>query len=107
MSKLASVAAGAAAALAITALPAGQAHAQSVASGTIVIVAADPQDFVIELDQAGVCGSRYFHVQRASANFKEMVALALTAYSASRPVVMFVVGCAGNRNIISHGYAAR
>lgn len=88
-------------------LCAGAAQAQSVTSGSIVILAADPQDFVVELDRAGACGSRYFHVQRTSRNFKEMVALSMTAFASSKPMVMFVSGCAGDRNVISHGYTGR
>lgn len=86
---------------------AGAAHAQSVTAGSILNIAADPQDFVVELERAGPCGSRYFHVQRSNVNFREMAALSLTAFAASRPMTMFVVSCAGDRNIISHGYASR
>ena len=36
---------------------AGAAHAQSVTAGSILNIAADPQDFVVELERAGVVAS--------------------------------------------------
>jgi hypothetical protein len=88
------------------ALPAS-AQPATVASGTVIAVFGDPSDFVVELSNAGRCGSRYFHIRRANANFREMVAVTLTAFSTSRPMGLFVTSCAGDRNIISHGYASR
>jgi hypothetical protein len=83
------------------------AHAQEVIAGVIVIIAGDPQDFVIQLDKNGRCGSPYFHMQRSSTNFKEMVALELTAFATGKTMTLFTTGCAGDRNIMSHGYAGR
>ncbi|PAQ11584.1 hypothetical protein CIT26_03800 [Mesorhizobium temperatum] len=83
------------------------ARAQDAVTGNIDILAADPGDFVIQLDKAGRCGSKYFHIQRTSGNFKETVALALTAFATNKVMVVFVTGCANDRNIISHGYAGR
>lgn len=90
-----------------TAIWAKPAEAQSVTSGSVVNVFADPGDFVLELSEAGRCGSKYFHVQRANANFKEMVAVALTAFATGKLMTMFVASCASDRNIVSHGYASR
>lgn len=104
MSKLSLLAAGAAAACLMAVAPA---HAQSVVTGNIAIIAADPQDFVVEMDKAGPCGSKYFHIQRANANFKEMVALSMTAFASNKYMVMFVTSCGGDRNIISHGYTGK
>ena len=87
-----------------TALPA---LAQDASTGTVVMVAGDPGDFVTQLDVNGRCGSPYFHSQRANANFKEMVAVALTAFTTGRRMTFFVTGCAGDRNITSHGYVTR
>jgi hypothetical protein len=100
---------GGAASLVIAAMlgAAGPAPAQDIVSGAIIIAAADPNDFVVELDKAGRCGSRFFHSQRVNVNFRESVAMFLTAFAASKNVVVFVTGCAGDRNIISHGFAVR
>lgn len=81
-------------------------------AGTIVNIFADPGDFVLELSEAGDCGSKYLHIQRANTNFKEMVALSLTAFAAGKVVTMFVASCEGivntqRGNIVSHGYASR
>lgn len=81
--------------------------AQNVIAGQIVLIAGDPQDFVVGLDKKGRCGSPYFHMKRASANFKEMVGVELTAYATSRPLTVFITGCEGDRNVISHGYSTR
>tara|TARA_R110002096_G_scaffold105666_6_gene232439 strand:- start:1790 stop:2095 length:306 start_codon:yes stop_codon:yes gene_type:complete len=83
------------------------ARAQTVTSGKVVIVAGDPGDFVVELDVAGSCGSKYFHVQRVNQNFKEMVAIALTAFSTGKTMTFFVTSCAADRNITSHGFVSR
>lgn len=97
---------GLAVALAITA---GTAQAQPVTwhEGQIMRIYPDPGDFVVELNVAGRCGSRFFHSLRSSINFREMVAASFTAYAASRPMGFSVVRCAGDRNITSHGYIVR
>jgi hypothetical protein len=79
----------------------------TVVSGKVVILAADPGDFVIQLDTNGPCKSAYFHVQRAAQNFKEMTAIALTAFSNGKTMTLFVASCSGDRNILSHGYIGR
>ena len=83
------------------------AQAVTVTSGKILAVYGDPGDFVVQLDTAGRCGSAFFHSQRANANFKEMAAIALTAFSTGKTMGFFIVSCAGDRNITSHGFVAR
>lgn len=80
------------------------AHAAlTVTHGKPIAVYADPSDVVVELDTAGSCGSKYFHIQRASQNFKELTAAALTAISSGKSLHLFVASCAADRNILSHG----
>jgi hypothetical protein len=86
---------------ALVAVP-GLARAQW-ALGSIMTVFIDPADLVLVLSQPGSCGSSYFTVSRGNANFKEMVALSLTAFAASKDVSLWVTGCAGNRQVVSHG----
>jgi len=93
--------------VAILALTPTTAPAQTAVSGKPVILSADPGDFVIQLDTTGPCGSAYFHVQRTNRNFREMVSLALTAYATGSTMTLFQSSCAGDRNLISHGYAGR
>src|SRR5215831_16314466 len=50
----------------------------TVTVGRPLEVFADPTDVVIGLDTAGSCGSKFFHIQRSSVNFKEFAAIALT-----------------------------
>ena len=69
-------------------------------------MAADPSDFVVQLDAQGSCGSNFFHIQRDSTNFKELTAVVLTAFSTSKRMTLFVAGCSGDRNIVSHGFAS-
>jgi hypothetical protein len=84
-----------------------QAQAPTVTSGKIIALFGDPGDFVVQLDTNGACGSNFFHIQRANANFKEMTAIAMTAFSTGKTMGFFVVSCAGNRNITSHGFVQR
>ena len=79
--------------------------ALTVTIGFPVAVYADPSDVVIELDNAGNCGSKYFHIQRSNPNFKEMTAVALTALANGKKLNLFVSGCLnqGDRNILDHG----
>jgi hypothetical protein len=89
----------------------GPAYSQPV-DGRPGIVFADPSDLVIGLVGInGPCGpallpplppSNLFHAQRANINFREVVAVTLTAYAAGKFMTLFVTGCSGNRNIISH-----
>ena len=81
--------------------------APTVTNGVPVNVFADPSDMVIELDQPGRCGSRYFHIQRSKTNFKEVTAVMLTAFATGKRFVAFVEGCAGDRNLLSSGYVTR
>jgi hypothetical protein len=83
------------------------ADAATVTEGKVVILAVDPSDLVIQLDKNGQCGSAYFHVQRTNVNFREMAALAMTAFANAKSMALFVTGCANDRNIISHGYTGR
>ena len=83
------------------------AQAQSVTEAKVVILAVDPSDLVIQLEKNGQCGSAYFHVQRTNQNFREMAALAMTAFANGKSMALFVTGCANDRNIISHGYTSR
>jgi hypothetical protein len=82
----------------------GSAYADlTVTIGTPIEIFADPSDVVIVLNQAGSCGSAYFHIQRNKANFKELTAVALTALSSGKTMRLFVESCAADRNILSHG----
>ena len=77
--------------------------ATGVASGKVLLLYTDPSDVVVELDTAGSCGSKYFHIQRKNANFKELTALVMTAASSGKVLNLFVASCVGDRNILSHG----
>jgi hypothetical protein len=79
--------------------------ALTVTIGRPVEVFADPNDVVVVLDTAGSCGSGFFHIQRANANFKELTVVALTALSSGKMMRLFVASCSGDRNILSHGSA--
>ena len=81
--------------------------ALTVTSGKPINFSADPSDVVVELDTAGSCGSRYFHILRNATNFREMTAVALAAFSTNRTLTFFVSGCNADRNIVSHGYASQ
>jgi len=82
-------------------------QAQTVTEGKVVILSVDPGDLVIQLDKNGRCGSAYFHVQRTNVNFREMAALAMTAFANAKSMALFVTSCVNDRNIISHGYTGR
>lgn len=81
--------------------------AQPTTAGKVVTLYADPGDFVIELDTKGRCGSAFFHVPRSNANFKELTAVALTAFSTGKTMTLFVASCNADRNILSHGAVHR
>jgi hypothetical protein len=74
-------------------------------AGHIVSVYADPSDFVVEIDNVGICASTFFNIQRDQVNFKEVTALLLAAFSSYKRVNLFVKSCSGGRNILSHGGA--
>ncbi len=78
-------------------------QALTLANGKVVATFSDPDDVVIELDVPGQCGSKYFHVQRAKKNFREMTAAALAAAAGGKRMLLYVESCAGDRNILSHG----
>jgi hypothetical protein len=108
--------------LAIAGSLASPAYADVVIDGKIEAVYADPSDVVVQLDQAGDCSkfivgvtevghvnkhgpkpsSKFFHIQRAKTNFKEMTAVVLTALAAGKTLSFFVETCDGDRNIVSH-----
>lgn len=94
--------------LAAVASPSGPTHAQAltVTGGTIANLFADPSDVVVELSKAGSCGSKYFHIQRAATNFRELTSVALTAFTGGRVMTFFVKGCFADRNVVSHGFAS-
>lgn len=82
------------------------AFADDVFTGNPMEVFADPSDVVVVLDKVGKCSAKpsaYFHIQRTNVNFKEMTAVVLTAISSGKGLRLFVSGCAGDRNIVSHG----
>jgi hypothetical protein len=101
--------------LAIAGSLASPACAQVVIDGKIEAVYADPSDVVVQLDHIGDCrpfvvvggggsppSSKFFHIQRAKTNFKEMTAVVLTALSAGKSLSFFVETCEGDRNIVNH-----
>jgi uncharacterized protein YycO len=89
------------------------AYAQSnETSGTVVSVWNDTgSEFVFVLNKNGMCGSPHFHINRSQTNYKEMVAMVLTALATNKTVGVFVTSCrvmyGTNRNVISNGYILR
>jgi hypothetical protein len=73
--------------------------------GQINEIYADPSDVVLVLDNVGPCVTSMFHIKRSAVNFTEMTALMYTAGAAARPVSVYVSGCEGDRNVVSHGVA--
>ncbi|MCL2258892.1 MAG: hypothetical protein FWC18_03585 [Cystobacterineae bacterium] len=100
-------------ALAGMAVISSSAYAQSYeATGTVSGIWNEPGDeFIFTLNNKGICGSQHFHISRANSNYKEMVAMVLTALAANKTVGVYVTGCrtmyGTNRNIISHGFILR
>ena len=92
-------------AIATTLLISSTRLAQANVDGLVQGVFADPSDFVFSLDKNGGCGSAFFHVKRTNENFKEVVAVILTAFALGKMVVPNETGCSGDRNIISHAWA--
>jgi hypothetical protein len=75
----------------------------AVIIGQVVEVFADPSDVVVKLDTKGTCSdSVFFHIQRSQENFKEVVAVMLTAFSTTKKLALYVDHCANDRNILSH-----
>lgn len=72
-------------------------------NGKPSIVYADPSDVVVVLSNAGPCGSKFFHIQRAKVNFKELTSLAENALLYNKSLAFDVTDCSGDRNILSHG----
>jgi hypothetical protein len=86
-----------------TALIGSTQPARAAVEGLVGAVFADPSDFVFALDKNGPrCGSPFFHIKRSSINFKEVVAVVLTAFSLGKQVAAFDFACEGDRNIIDH-----
>ena len=73
-------------------------------NGTVENIFADPSDIVMSVNgPVGPCGSPLYHIKRTNVNFSEFYSLSLTAFAAGKSVSIWVVGCEGDRNIISHG----
>jgi hypothetical protein len=102
--------------LAVAGNLASPAYADVVITGKIEAVYSDPSDVVVQLDHIGDCSpfvvvlgggpppsSKFFHIQRAQTNFKELTAVALTAFAAGKTMTFFINSCVGDRNIVSHG----
>ncbi|HEX6376344.1 MAG TPA: hypothetical protein VFZ91_11560 [Allosphingosinicella sp.] len=87
----------------LIAVPAS-AQTLTLAVGKPGSVYADPSDVVILLSVAGQCGSNFFHVKRSAANFREMSEVALAAFQTGKNLGLYVRGCQGDRNLVSHGY---
>jgi len=101
---------------------ASPAYAQSLTpiSGYVTSIHGDAEGhwagrsyFVFALDKAGPCGEVYFHVDRTKGNYKDMVAIILTAYTTKRPVQIWMYekpdGCVPGvpkRNLVYHGGAS-
>ena len=85
------------------------AQAQTTESrGTVTTVYNDPgNEFLFALSVNGRCGSAIFHISRTATNYKEMVAMVLTALATNKTLGAWVTSCRGDRNIISHGYLLR
>jgi hypothetical protein len=81
--------------------------ARAVEEARVQVLFADPSDVVVQLDKQGGCGSSFFHVKRASENFKEMVAIFMTAFSLSYRVNAYEDSCEGQRNILGHAWTYR
>jgi len=66
----------------------------------VLNVFADPSDGVIVTDTVGPCGNAFYNFQRTQTNFKEIMAVMLTAFSSSKNVWVNVSQCLNGRNII-------
>lgn len=64
----------------------------------------DPTDVVLLFKtQSGPCGSRFYHIKRSDANFKEMYALALVARTSRTKIRVHTASCINDRNMVTHG----
>ena len=90
----------------LTTISAYPAWPQSIteSDGRILNIWVDPSDFILQLSVKGRCGSNFFHVQRDNANFREMVTTMLTGFTTAKSVGLYVKGCNGDRNVVSHGF---
>ncbi len=70
-----------------------------VVNGKIISLYPDPDDYVIELNVPGPCGSKFFHLKRNALNFKEAVATAMVAFSLNKSVNVFQIRCEADRNV--------
>jgi len=68
-------------------------------------------EFIFTLSVNGRCGTPHFQVSRSSANYQEMTAIVLAAFTANKKVGMHVASCrnyqGASRNIVSHGYVTQ
>ena len=91
----------------IIALVASAESAKAEVEGEVLVLFADPSDFVFLMDKNGHCGSAFFHVKRTNTNFKEVVALLITALSTRKSVHAVDTTCEGTRNVITHAWIIR
>lgn len=94
--------------LAIAGSFSGSAYAFDIwVNGKPTVIYTDLSDVVVVLqqagNQAGPCGSSFYHIQRSKTNFKEFSTLAQQAFIYGRSLAFDVTACVGLRNILSHG----
>jgi hypothetical protein len=92
----------------LTAL-AAPAHAQNVETGRVMALYADPgtnPDLVVELDRRGRCGSTFYHINRYT-NFDQAADLAKIAFAHDKKLIVWIIGCNGDRHRLSHVAVAR
>jgi len=100
---------------ALAALAVSPAHAQPAEfNGTILKIwneATSGSEFIFTLSVNGRCGTPHFQVSRSSTNYQEMMAIVLAAFTANKPVGIYVASCRNyqgiSRNIVSHGYVSK
>jgi hypothetical protein len=57
--------------------------------------------FTIQLDTNGPCGTALFYVDRTQSNYKDTVAITLTAYAMGKQMWLNVTGCAASNKTIN------
>lgn len=82
-----------------------QAQTPAWFEGRILTMWSDPDAIVLSFGTNGPCGTDLFNISKSNANFSEMAALMLTAAASGRTVEVYVTGCNGTRNVVSHGNA--